>query len=132
MKPRSYRIPQIIRAAFIGLEVLVLGLAAIFYITGYSWIVSSFGVGYIVVVLSLLAVLLLASIAMIFFDRRLAITGFVAFVLGVLAGIERPVLMDSSKGKTSYSMPNKSWCTNRPRLGSFITTSILSRRWAHI
>jgi hypothetical protein len=108
MKPRSFQIPSILRVAFIGLETIVLGLGAINFLPGSHRITATFGVGFAVVALSLLGALLLASIALIFFDRRLALSGFIAFVLAALAGLERPHVIHNHKSSSMHAKPNKS------------------------
>jgi hypothetical protein len=65
-------------------------LGALYFIAGSQRIMAIYGDTLASTQLFLLALLLLSSIGMLFFDRRLALAGFIAFTLGALAGLELP------------------------------------------
>lgn len=90
MKPSKSEIPFPLCLGFVALQTVVLCLGAIYFFGGSHRVAAIFGDTLIVVQLSLLGVLLLTSIGLLFFDRRLALTGFIAFILGALAGVELP------------------------------------------
>jgi hypothetical protein len=76
MKPSRSQIPFLLRVGFVGLETVVLGLSAIGFFAGSERLMAAYGDTFGVVWMSSCAVLLLCSIALLFFDCRLAISGF--------------------------------------------------------